>query len=158
MKSTAVKVVIGVLSVLLLGALCVGVIYNPFTSSAPTTLQADLRNQIVAVPDTINPGQLIGWYFDPKDDLDVKVLDSRKEDYKRVYYVQVTTKSSKDGQTLNGILEAYYVTIAKTQYLIALNSINLQTSAVLPAPNAQPPPAKTPAPPGLQPAQRLPGQ
>ncbi len=126
----------------------------------PKDFTADLRNQIVAVPDDSKPGQLLAWYFTPGDDLTTKLLDQRAEDYKRVYYLQVTSKA-KDGQVLSGIMEAHYVNISGTPYVIALVNINLQISipATSSAPNPTPPPVvqPNPTPPGLQPAQPPPG-
>jgi hypothetical protein len=103
----------------------------------------DLPGKLVAVPDPTTPGQLIAWLFDKKDELKAEVIDQRKEGHKDIYYVELSAKSPA-GATLKGIAELHYVTIAKKQYLIAVGSINLETSPPKKAEQAKPQQAQKP--------------
>jgi hypothetical protein len=106
-------------------------------------VEKDLVNKVVAVADPGNPANLIGWIFDKNDKVTAKILDSRQDQNKTIYYVQLAA-TDRRGQNLKGIAEVHYLTIAGKQYLVGIGSINLDITSEprLDQQPAQKPPGK----------------
>lgn len=88
----------------------------------------DLRGKTVTLPDDTKPGHTLGWYFSPRDELTVDVVDRKLTERGPVYYCLVTSETADGKQKLSGVMQVGYTKVANKTFLTMTNNVALHIS------------------------------